>query len=135
MPRSLAQSVAVITGASSGIGRATALAFAQHGATVVVAARRHQALAEVVAACEHSGTRALAVRTDVSSESGVSQLAEKAVEAFGRVDVWINNAAVTLFGRFEETPLEVYRRVIETNLFGCRQHLRADASVRHRERR
>ena len=118
MPRKLRDAVVVITGASSGIGRATARAFAQRGATVVVAARREQALREVATECEQLGGRALAVPTDVTDEAAVQALARRAVESFGRVDVWVNNAAVTAFGRFEETPPEAYRRVIETNLFG-----------------
>jgi short-subunit dehydrogenase len=118
MPRPIPDSVVVITGASSGIGRATAMTFAQQGATVVLGARREHALNEVVSACERSGARALAVPTDVIDEKAVQHLARRAVETFGRIDVWVNNAAVTLFGRFEETPKQDYRRVIETNLFG-----------------
>ncbi len=118
MPRKVGDAVVVITGASSGIGRATALAFARRGATVVVAARREQALRGVATECEQLGGRALAVPTDVTDEAAVRSLARRAVESFGRVDVWVNNAAVGLFGRFEDTPLEAYRRVIETNLFG-----------------
>lgn len=118
MPRPISSSVVVITGASSGIGRATALMFAQQGATVVVGARRAQALDEVVSACERAGARALAVPTDVTDEAAVQQLARRAVETFGRIDVWVNNAAVTLFGRFEETPAADYRQIIETNVFG-----------------
>ena len=118
MPRNLRDAVVVITGGSSGIGRATARAFAERGATVVVAARREQALREVAAECERLAGRALAVPTDVTDEAAVQSLARRAVESFGRIDVWVNNAAVTVFGRFEQTPLEAYRRVIETNLFG-----------------
>jgi short-subunit dehydrogenase len=118
MLRKLQDSVVVIVGASSGIGRATALEFAGKGATVVVAARREEALREVVRECEQRGTRALAVPTDVTKEGEVQALARRAIESYGRIDVWVNNAAVSLFGRFEETPPEDYRRVIETNLFG-----------------
>lgn len=118
MPRKLRDSVVVITGASSGIGRATALQMAERGATVVVAARREQALQDVVSECETLGGRALAVPTDVTDERAVQQLAQHALENFGRIDVWVNNAAVTLFARFEEAPPEACRRVIETNLFG-----------------
>ena len=118
MPRSVRDSVVVITGASSGIGRATALAFAREGASVVVAARREQPLLEAAAECEASGGRALAVPTDVTDEGAVGELARRAVEHFGRIDVWVNNAAVGLFSRFEEAPMDAYRRVIETDLFG-----------------
>ncbi len=119
MPRKLQDSVVVITGATSGIGQATALEFARNGATLVLAARREQALQDLEQECERSGApRAVALPTDVSDEGAVNALGRAAIENFGRIDVWVNNAAVTLFGRFEETPPEDYRRVIEVNLFG-----------------
>ena len=118
MPSKIGDSVVVITGASSGIGRATALACARRGAAVVVAARRGEPLKELVGECERLGGRALAVRTDVTDEEAVNELARRAVENFGRLDVWVNNAGVALFARFEEAPIEEYRRVFETNLFG-----------------
>jgi NAD(P)-dependent dehydrogenase (short-subunit alcohol dehydrogenase family) len=118
MPKAIENSVVVITGASSGIGRAAALEFARRGATVVVAARHQQALNDLVRECEDLGARALAVPVDVTDAEAVEGLARRAIETFGRIDVWVNDAAVTLFGRIEEVPLEDYRRVIETNLFG-----------------
>jgi short-subunit dehydrogenase len=118
MRRKLRDAVVVITGASSGIGRATALKFAERGATVVVAARREPLLQSLADECQQRGGRALAVRTDVTEKEQVEALARRAVETFGRIDVWVNNAAVTLFSRFEESPIEDYERVIRTNLFG-----------------
>lgn len=118
MRRKLQGSVVVITGASSGIGRAAAQLFAERGAAVVLAARHQETLIEVADACERAGARAIAEPTDVTSEPAVRALARRAVEAFGRIDVWVNNAAVTLFARTEEAPYEAYRQVIETNLFG-----------------
>ena len=118
MPRTLKEAVVVITGASSGIGRATAHAFAQKGARVVVAARREKPLRDLVTECEQVGARARAVPTDVREPEAVQALARRALEAFGQIDVWVNNAAVTVFGTFEETPPEVFREVIETNFFG-----------------
>lgn len=118
MTRKLKDSVVVVTGASSGIGRETARQFAEKGATVVVAARRENVLKEVVAECEKAGGHALAVPTDVTDESQVTELAQRTLGSFGRIDVWVNNAAVTLFGKFDETPIDDYRRVVETNLFG-----------------
>ena len=118
MRRMIGESVAVVTGASSGIGRATALALAGRGADVVLAARSEQSLGDVVAECTRAGARAIAVPTDVTDEPAVDALAARAVDTFGRIDVWINSAAVIAFGEFEKTPAEVYRQVIETNLFG-----------------
>jgi NAD(P)-dependent dehydrogenase (short-subunit alcohol dehydrogenase family) len=118
MTRKLRDAVVVITGASSGIGRATALEFARRGASMVLAARSERSLREVAAACERLGGRALVAPTDVADEQAVQRLARQAIEHFGRMDVWVNDAAVTLFARFGEEPPDAYRRVIETNLFG-----------------
>ncbi|MDX5432585.1 MAG: SDR family NAD(P)-dependent oxidoreductase, partial [Halomonas sp.] len=89
--------VVVITGASSGIGRATAHAFAQEGATLVLASRREQALQETLQECERLGGRGIVVPTDVGDAEQVERLCDTAVARYGRVDVWVNNAAVTLF--------------------------------------
>jgi short-subunit dehydrogenase len=111
-------SVVVITGASSGIGRAAALRFARSGAVVVLAARRVDALQEVAQECEAMGTRALVVPADLSRMEDASRIARRTVERFGRIDAWVNNAAVSVFGSFEEVPLEDFRRVIDVNLMG-----------------
>jgi len=118
MPRKIQDSVVVITGASSGIGKATALAFAKKGASVVVAARREAPLQETARECEQLGARAIAVPTDMTDFQAVQHLADRALETFGRIDVWVNNHGVTLFARFEEAPMEDYRRVIEVDLLG-----------------
>jgi short-subunit dehydrogenase len=118
MANKLRDSVVVVTGASSGIGRAAALAFADEGAVLVLAARRDVALRDVARECEARGARALVVPTDVTDEGAVHELSRRAVDELGRIDVWVNNAAVSAFGRFEETPSDVFRRVLETNLFG-----------------
>jgi NAD(P)-dependent dehydrogenase (short-subunit alcohol dehydrogenase family) len=125
MTRDLADSVVVITGASSGIGRASALRFAGKGASVVLNARREWALQEVARQCEALGARALVVPGDVRDRQAMDALARRALEAFGRIDVWVNDAAVTAFGRFEEIPPEVYDRVVETNLLGYANGARA----------
>jgi NAD(P)-dependent dehydrogenase (short-subunit alcohol dehydrogenase family) len=119
MARPIKDSVVVITGASSGIGRATALLFAEQGAKVVVVARNEQALSQVCEACENLGGEALSCPCDVTSEDQVRQVAQRAIDKYGRIDVWVNNAAITLFGRFEDTPPDDWRRIMETNLFGC----------------
>lgn len=122
-------SVVVITGASSGIGRATALAFARKGADVVVAARRVEPLEATAADCRAAGARALAVPTDVTDADAVDDLARRAVEEFGHVDVWFNNAGVFFFAPFEEAPLEDFRRVLDVNLLGTVHGTRAALRV------
>jgi len=111
--------VVVITGASSGIGRAAALAFARRGARLVLAARRAELLEEVAAECRAIGGDALAAPTDVTDPQAVEALAAAAEAAFGGVDVWINNAGVGVFGRYHETDLALHRRTVEVNLLGA----------------
>jgi NAD(P)-dependent dehydrogenase (short-subunit alcohol dehydrogenase family) len=118
VPRPLGEAVVVITGASSGIGRAAAVRFAREGASVVLAARGEHALADVASDCVTAGGRALVVAADVADEVAVERLAARAVERFGRIDVWVNNAGVILYGRFDQLPTTDFRRVIETTLFG-----------------
>ncbi|RKH48643.1 SDR family NAD(P)-dependent oxidoreductase [Corallococcus interemptor] len=118
MDRIWKEKVIVITGASSGIGRATALLLAKKGAHVVLAARREEPLEELAAECESHGVQALMVPTDVSDAAAVRQLAEAAVEAFGHFDGWVNNAGVYMLGSLEETPDEAFRQLMETNFFG-----------------
>lgn len=125
MQRRARDLVVVITGASSGVGREAALEFARRGAAVTLIGRREQALHELAAECERAGGRALVGAADVTDEAAVQDVARRTVEAFGRIDVWVNNAAVALFGLFEETPSRAYRRVIETNVFGTIHGARA----------
>jgi NAD(P)-dependent dehydrogenase (short-subunit alcohol dehydrogenase family) len=110
--------VVVITGASSGIGRACAEAFAKHGTRLVLAARRADQLQAALSACQASGAPTIALAVDVGEEQQVRELAAHAVERFGRIDVWVNSAGVIAFGRFLELPSVDFRRVIDTNLFG-----------------
>src|SRR5262245_20201860 len=97
----------VITGASSGVGKAMALVLAQHGAKLVLAARREKALNEVVAECNGLGAMAIAVPTDMRSVESIQQLATKANAFGGAIDIWINNAGVLAAGPLEEVPAEV----------------------------
>lgn len=109
----------VITGASSGIGRATAHAFAREGANLVLSARRADLLDQAVEECRGIGAAAVAVPADVTRPGDMVHLLDAAVDRFGRVDVWINNAGVGAVGWFEQVPLEATRRSIETNLLGA----------------
>lgn len=111
-------SVVVITGASSGIGRATALSFARKKARLVLAARRSEALESLAGECRKLGAKALAVPTDVVDAASMDRLAARAVEEFGRIDVWVNNAAVAAFGRFQDVPLRDFERVLDVNVMG-----------------
>ncbi|MBW9118561.1 SDR family NAD(P)-dependent oxidoreductase [Microbacterium trichothecenolyticum] len=110
--------VVVITGASSGIGRATARAYARRGARLVLASRSRAALETVAEECRAHGARALVVPTDVSVEAQVQALAEAAVAQYGRIDVWVGNAGVFAYGSFDQLPPGVFRQVVETNLMG-----------------
>lgn len=110
--------VVVITGASSGIGRATALRFAAKGARLVLAARGAENLEATARECRKRGAKAIAVPTDVTDAGQVEALALRAEQEFGRVDVWVNNAAVGVFGRVAEVPLEDFQRVLDVNISG-----------------
>jgi short-subunit dehydrogenase len=130
-----AGTVAVITGASSGLGRETAYQLAERGARLVLAARRVDDLEETAEVCRERGGEALVVPTDVTSEDAVHRLAKAAVDAWGRIDVWVNNAGVTLFARLDEGDLADHRRVIETNLFGAIHGARAVMPIFRRQQR
>jgi len=125
----------VITGASSGIGRATALRFARKGTSLVLAARRAAALEEVADACRQQGAEALVVPTDTSDEMAVRHLADEAVRRFDGIDVWVNDAAVSSFAPFTEMPMDEFRRVIDVNLMGYVYGARAALEVMERQGR
>jgi short-subunit dehydrogenase len=117
--RSLNHALVVITGASSGIGRAAAHAFARQGARLVLASRDATALEAVVQECSQLGAQALAVPTDVTQSNEVRQLASRAAEyGQGHIDVWVNNAGVGAVGGFLDTPLEAHEQVVQTDLLG-----------------
>jgi short-subunit dehydrogenase len=118
MPRALEQSVVAITGASSGIGRAAALRLARRGSSLALCARSAAPLAAVAAECEAAGAEVAWSALDVADEDAVERFAAQAVERFGRLDVWVNNAGVIAYGAFEQIPSEVFRRIVETNLMG-----------------
>ena len=117
--------VVLITGASSGIGRATALRCAALGASVVLGARRGDVLDDVAHDCARLGGESLIVAGDVADVEMAETLARAAVARFGRIDVWINNAGVYAVGEFEDTPADVVDRVLDVNLRGAIQGSRA----------
>jgi NAD(P)-dependent dehydrogenase (short-subunit alcohol dehydrogenase family) len=115
----LAGRVALVTGASSGIGRSIAQAFAAEGATVVLAARGQERLDQVDNSIRQSGATALALATDVSREEQVVALFARTVDAFGRLDILVNNAGTAARLPTDEMPLAVWRGVLEVNLTGA----------------
>lgn len=110
--------VIVVTGASSGIGRATARLAAKRGASVVLAARDEESLAEATDEITQQGGRASYAVADVADPYQVQALAEEAHRAFGGFDTWVNNAGVAIYGRLEEVSLEDARRLFDVNYWG-----------------
>jgi NAD(P)-dependent dehydrogenase (short-subunit alcohol dehydrogenase family) len=125
----------VVTGSSSGLGREAAVQFARHGCDVVLGARRAHALDDTVRRCVEAGGEARFLVTDVTLESDVERLAEFALGRTGRIDVWVNNAGVTLFAPLEAAPFAEHRRVIETNVFGAMLSARTIIPIFRRQKR
>lgn len=118
MPRLLQDQVVVITGASSGIGRQTALDFARQGARVVLAARNLTGLETLAREIRAAGGRALVVPTDVTLWEEVEELSFRAVETFGRIDTWVNNAGVAMYAGVEDSTLEEMHQVMDVHYWG-----------------
>src|SRR4051812_15085595 len=112
------EQVIVITGASSGIGLATAREAAKRGARVVLASRNSEVLAREAGDLRNEGHEAVAVAADVGEKADVERLLATARERFGRVDTWVNDAGVDIWGRLEEVSDEDSRRLFETNFWG-----------------
>ncbi len=119
MIRKLRGTTVVITGATSGIGRATALEFIKAGARVVIAGRRAARLDELVREIEARGGEALAVRTDVADQAQVGKLIEQAIARFGRIETLVNNAGVGIAAKFTDQSIEDFKRVMEVNFWGA----------------
>lgn len=128
-----AEAVVVITGASSGIGEATAHAFARRGCRLVLGARREVELRRVQAAIAGYGVTCLVHVCDVRREAEVRNLVGLAVEHFGRLDVLVNNAGAGYYGRVEDTSDEDFRNIFETNLFGVQYGIRAAVPIMRRQ--
>jgi clavulanate-9-aldehyde reducatase len=118
VPGRLEGRVAAITGASSGIGEATALAFAGEGAAVALGARRKDRIAELAQRIEGDGGRAAAIPVDVTDEAAAHAFVREAHERLGGLDVLVNNAGVMLLGPFEGADSEQWRRMVDVNLLG-----------------
>jgi short-subunit dehydrogenase len=118
MPQTLRDQVVVITGASQGIGRETALEMGRRGASLVLAARNEEALNQLATQVERIGGQAEAVVTDVADYAQVENLGRRALERFGRIDTWVNNAAVSIYATVDELTPEEMERLVHVNLLG-----------------
>lgn len=116
---SLKDKVVIITGASSGIGKETALLFAKQGAKIVAAARSRDKLVELKKEIEASGGSCSVVPTDVAREEEVKNLIQQTVETYKKIDILINNAGQGYFNYTTETSIEDYRRIMEVNFYGA----------------
>jgi NADP-dependent 3-hydroxy acid dehydrogenase YdfG len=110
--------VALVTGASSGIGEATALALAEQGASVAIAARRQDRLDALAGRIRDAGGTALAVQSDVTSQEQAEALVQQTVDGLGRLDTLVNNAGVMLLGPIVDAPLEEWERMVDLNVKG-----------------
>lgn len=127
------QQIIVITGASSGIGLATAQLAAKCGANVVMASRNKAAIEQAANSICMDGGVAVGVCTDVTRIEDMETLRDQALQIFGRVDSWINNAGVSIFGRLMDVPLEEERAIFETNFWGVRHGCRVAVPVLAKE--
>ena len=116
--KDLKDKVIVITGASSGVGKAMAFEFARYGAKLVLAARRHEALEELAEECRSMGSNVETVATDMKISQDVQVLAKAAYEYGGSIDVWINNAGVLAAGELDSVPAVINENILRTNLLG-----------------
>ncbi len=112
------EQVMVITGATSGIGLTTARMAAEMGAKLVLAARNEEALRVLTEEIRAKGGEAVAVAADVGKQEDIRRISDRAVEAFGGFDTWVNNAGVSIYGKITDVPTEDHRRLFETNFWG-----------------
>jgi short-subunit dehydrogenase len=118
MPRPLNEQIIVITGASSGIGRASAIRLGGHGATLVLVARNQEALTEVEHAVINAGGRAMSMVADVADAEAIKRVADETAARFGRIDTWVNNAGLYYAGPVESMSIEDIDRIVKVNLLG-----------------
>lgn len=129
MQNSYANKVALVTGGTSGIGKATALAFARAGAKVVLSGRREKEGAGVVAEIQHLGGAAAFVRADVARDADIKAMVDFTVAAYGRLDVAFNNAGVEWMGPLDQATEAEYRRVFDINVWGVLNSMRHEIPV------
>ncbi|AKB80877.1 3-oxoacyl-[acyl-carrier protein] reductase [Methanosarcina barkeri 3] len=115
---SLAGQTALVTGGSKGIGRAICLALAKEGANIIIASRNESEIKETMDKLKEMGSKSLAIQADVRSEEDVRRLISMTIDKCGKLDILINNAGVAYKRRLEETTLEEYEKIIDTNLKG-----------------
>jgi len=134
--KALDRQVVAITGASSGIGLATALAAAEKGASVALLARSEEALKSISEEISSAGGKAIALVVDVGDADALNAAVDRIVSEFGRIDTWVNNAGVSIYGALEEVGLEDARRLFDTNFWGvvhgslaALPHLRREGGV------
>jgi len=118
MTRQLTDKVALVTGASSGIGEAAATALAARGVSVAVSGRRRERLEELVRRIEAAGGKAIALPGDVAVESDATKAVAETMARLGRLDILVNSAGVNEAGGVEKLPLDLWRKVIDINLMG-----------------
>ena len=116
--RKIEEQVMVITGATSGIGLTTARKAAEQGAKLVLAARNGEALDQLASELRRKGTQVCTVAADVGVPADVERIGHAAMERFGRIDTWVNNAGISIFGRNEDVPVEDMQRLFQTNYWG-----------------
>ncbi len=135
MAQTIRDRVVIVTGASSGIGAATAREFARLGACVVLAARRPDALADVVSEITNAGGRAIAIPTDITESTQIVHLVQQARDAYGRIDILVNNAGVNWGNSFAETSADEMTHLLQVNLLGMMEVTRLvlpEMQQRHR---
>ncbi|HWJ93638.1 MAG TPA: SDR family NAD(P)-dependent oxidoreductase, partial [Telluria sp.] len=116
--RNINEQVMVITGATSGIGLTTARMAAEQGAKLVLVARSADALDDLASELRRKGTQVSTVAADVGDPSEVERVGQTAMERFGRIDTWVNNAGISVFGRIEDVSLADQHKVFQTNFWG-----------------
>jgi short-subunit dehydrogenase len=116
--RNINEQVMVITGATSGIGLTTARMAAEQGAMLVLAARGTDALDQLASELRQKGTQVATVAADVGKQEDVERIGQAAMERFGRIDTWVNNAGISIYGRLEDVPMQDQHRLFDTNYWG-----------------